>query len=172
MRILLSICLTLLPAVFLGCTMGHVASSHQPTPSYYQPNYPTTVAPSFAAQDDDINFYDSAGRAVAYVDANQSLTIYLWSGKPCAYLDGEDIYGINGKHLGWFHSGMVYDHDGYVVAGVAQVFLSSVQLPPLKALKELCPLKNLKELSPLKPFFLSEWSSIPAQIFFLGGADE
>lgn len=147
-------------------------SSYQPTPGYHQPSYTVTAAPRLAAQDDDIDFYDSAGKAVAYIDATQDLTIYLWSGKPCAYLDGEDIYGYNGKHLGWFHSGVVYDHDGYVVAGIAQVFLTPVQLAPLKALKQLCPLKGLKELSPLKPLFSREWSSTPAKIFFLGGANE
>ncbi len=35
------------------------------------------------------------------------LTIYLWGGKPVAYLsaesdDGFHVYGFNGKHLGWF----------------------------------------------------------------------
>ena len=147
-------------------------SASQPTVTTpYLPNY-AAVAPPVVAQDDDINFYDSSGRAVAYIDASQDLTIYLWSGKPCAYLDGENIYGFNGEHLGWFHSGIVYDHDGYVVAGIASVFLSPVRLAPFKGLKQLCPLKSLKELSPLKPLFSTIWSATPAQIFFLSGANE
>jgi len=152
--------------------IGAAAAAQTPAPTYYAQSYAVAGAPAAVAQDDDVNFYDSTGTAVAYIDTSQDLTIYLWSGKPCAYLDGENIYGFNGKHLGWFHSGIVYDHDGYAVAGVASAFLSPVQLVPLKGLKQLCPLKSLKELSPLKPLFIREWSATPAQIFFLSGASE
>ena len=117
----------------------------------------------------DIDFYDSGGRAAAYITTDNNLTIYLWSGKPCAYLDGEDVYGFNGKHLGWFQSGLIYDNDGYVVAGVADAFRSGVALPPLKGLKQLIPLKSLKELKPLKPPFYNQWSGTPAELFFLQG---
>src|SRR5688572_26881952 len=51
-------------------------------------------SPRVGVGDEDINLYDSAGKAVAYIAADQGLTIYLWSGKPCAYLVEEDIYGF------------------------------------------------------------------------------
>lgn len=45
--------------------------------------------------------------AVAYIDADDELTIYLWGGKPVAYLERDTgnefhVYGFSGKHLGWF----------------------------------------------------------------------
>ena len=124
---------------------------------------------SVNARAGDIDFYDSGGRALAYITADDNLTIYLWSGKACAYLDDEDIYGFNGKHLGWFRSGLIYDSNGYVIAGVADAFRSGVALSPLKGLKQLIPLKSLKELKPLKPPFYNQWSDTPAELFFLHG---
>ena len=131
----------------------------------------TRSAPRLGGRDDDVDLYDSAGKAAAYIAADQDLTIYLWSGKPCAYLDDEDIYGFNGKHLGWFRSGLVYDHEGYVVAALAEAFRTPVELAPLKSLKQLRPLKGLKELKPMKPLWSKEWSRTPGKVFFLRGAD-
>jgi hypothetical protein len=61
---------------------------------------PVMRASPVNARAGDIDFYNSGGKAVAYISADDNLTIYLWSGKPCAYLDDGDIYGFNGKHLG------------------------------------------------------------------------
>jgi hypothetical protein len=58
-------------------------------------------------------FYNKAGEAVAYVAEDYRRTIYLWEGLAIAYLFEEShIYGINGKHLGWFRDEIVYDNDG------------------------------------------------------------
>jgi hypothetical protein len=48
---------------------------------------------------------------------DDDMTIYLWAGKPVAYLDlvgsGEfDVYGFNGQHLGWFANGAIRNHFG------------------------------------------------------------
>ena len=69
-----------------------------------------------AASAEEITLYDSAGEAAAYIDTAERNTIYLWSGEPAAYLrkDGSvpDIYGFNGRHLGWLEKGIVRDHEG------------------------------------------------------------
>ena len=133
-----------------------------------------TGSPSAAisvTRDGEVDLYGSAGRAVAYIAAGNDMTLYLWTGEPCAYLDDEDIYGFNGKHLGWFRSGLVYDHDGYVVAAVAESFASPVEIRPIKSLKQLRPLKSLKELKPLRPLFVQSWCPTPEKAFFLIGAE-
>jgi hypothetical protein len=104
------------------------------------------------------------------VDAEEDLSIYLWDGKPVAYLDEDSIYGFNGKHLGWLKGGAIYDHDGNVVAAVAEAFSSSVATPPAKGFKQFKPFKSFKEFKPFKPFFSSTWSELPARAFFLGGS--
>ena len=53
----------------------------------------------------EISLYDSVGEAVAYIDSDDELNIYLWRGKPVAYLEHISLYGFNGKHLGWFKDG-------------------------------------------------------------------
>ena len=53
------------------------------------------------------------GDAVAYLMDDFRQTIYLLSGFPVAYLyEDRHIYGLNGRHLGWFIAEVLYDHDG------------------------------------------------------------
>jgi hypothetical protein len=117
----------------------------------------------------DLDFYDSQGRAVAYAAADSDLTIYLWAGKPVAYLDQTNVYGFNGKHLGWFKNGAIYDHEGNLVAASANRFKGSVNTPPIKGFKQFEPFKAFEEFAPFEPFLRSNWSETPAIAFFLGG---
>jgi len=117
----------------------------------------------------DIELFDSGGNAVAYISPENEMTIYLWSGTPCAYLHDDSIYGFTGKDLGWFQDGVVYDHGGRVIAATAENFREPVKAAPAKGLKELRPLKGLKALKPLKPLFVKTWSETPAKAFFLLG---
>lgn len=57
--------------------------------------------------------YDKNGNAVAYVADDYHETIYLWDGSPVAYLFEErQIYGINGRHLGWFIDNILFTNRG------------------------------------------------------------
>ncbi|HEX7074784.1 MAG TPA: hypothetical protein VF226_12140 [Hyphomicrobiaceae bacterium] len=120
---------------------------------------------------EEFSFYDALGRATAYLDFSDGLVFYLWTGEPVAYLDGDSIYGFNGKHLGWYHNGLVYDEDGNVVCAPAAAFREPPNPGPIRSLKQLKPLKGLKELKPLKPLFGRAWSRLPARVFFLMGVN-
>jgi hypothetical protein len=37
--------------------------------------------------EDEVALFNGAGKAEAYIDLSDDLTIYLWNGKPVAYLD-------------------------------------------------------------------------------------
>jgi hypothetical protein len=137
---------------------------------------PQTAPPSSrelgaSRKTDEFSFFDSRGQASAYLDLGGDLTFFLWSGEPVAYLVEESIYGFNGKHLGWYRDGMVFDHDGDIVAAPSSAFRMPVEPAPIRRLKGLKPLKGLKELRPLKPLFGRTWSDIPARVFFLLGVD-
>lgn len=124
------------------------------------------------AETQGLDYYDSRGKAVAYIDedGDEDITFYLWDGKPVAYLDEDSVYGFNGKHLGWTKGSAIYDHDGNVVAALAEAFKGSVSIPPVKGFKQFKPFKAFKEFKPFKPFFSSNWSETPARLFFLRGA--
>jgi hypothetical protein len=61
----------------------------------------------------DTTIYDKAGNAVAYLTEDFHSTIYLWDGTPVAYLyEEQQIYGINGHHLGWYVDNIVFNNKG------------------------------------------------------------
>jgi hypothetical protein len=90
--------------------------------------------------------------------------------EPVAYFSGEDIYGFNGRHLGWFFNGAIFDQTGNAVCATKDVFSGLTQLEPLKSLKQLKPLKSLRELAPLKPLFSSSFGRTPCEIALAMGA--
>jgi hypothetical protein len=72
-------------------------------------------------------FYNKEGEAVAYLAEDYRKTIFLWDGSAVAYLFEEShIYGINGRHLGWFKDEVIYDNDGSRVG-----FTSSTSPAPI-----------------------------------------
>ncbi len=57
--------------------------------------------------------FNKHGDAVAYLSDDYDSTIYLWHGQQVAYLFNERlIFGINGKHLGWFIDGIIFNNSG------------------------------------------------------------
>ena len=96
--------------------------------------------------------YEPKGKPVAYISQDNSNTIYLWTGEPVAYLSDENIYGFNGKHLGWFEQGILWDHRGHRVGFTKETLTNFAEFEPLKAFKSFKPFKAFKEFAPFKPF--------------------
>jgi hypothetical protein len=91
-----------------------------------------------------MTFYNKNGNPIAYTDDH--VHIYLFSGKPAAYLDEDTVYGFNGKHIGWFENGWIRDLNG------ACVFFteSSTDSGLVKPVKHICPVKCVKHVLPVK----------------------
>lgn len=117
----------------------------------------------------EISLYDDAGEAVAYIDTDDEMNVYLWKGAPVAYLEGQSIYGFNGKHLGWFKEGIIWDHEGYAVGFIEGAVNKLTKLERLKGLQKLTPLKSLQQLEPLEPLHKSQWARLPLDIFLSMG---
>jgi len=117
----------------------------------------------------EISFYDSKGAAVAYIDTDDELTIYLWQGKPVAYLVGDSIYGFNGKHLGWLEDGIIRDHSGNAVGFTKGSVNMFTQFESFKGFKAFKPFKAFKEFAPLKPFYSNSWSKTDLSLFLSQG---
>jgi hypothetical protein len=128
-----------------------------------------------AIADDEVTLFDGRGKATACIVFDDGLTIYLWDGKPAAYLNrdsagGFHVYGFNGKHLGWFVGGVIWDHQGDVSCAVADI-LQSTQFEPFKSFKQLKPFKSFKEVAPSRPPFSRSFGDTTCG-FLLGEGDK
>jgi hypothetical protein len=128
------------------------------------------------ASGEEVALFNGKGRAAAYIAVDDGMTIYLWGGKPVAYLEpdkgggGFHIYGFNGKHLGWFMQGVVRDHDGDAACAVKDR-LKSTDFEPFKAFKEFKPFKAFKEFAPFRPSFSKSFSDMTCSLFLAEGGE-
>jgi hypothetical protein len=126
-----------------------------------------------AQAEDDITLFNGSGKAVAYISLEDELTIYFWSGKPVAYLEksdksGYNVYGFNGKHLGWFVQGVVWDQDGNASCATKGV-LATTAFEPFKGLKKFKPFKSFTQFAPFRPFFSTSFGNVPCQFLLAEG---
>ena len=56
-----------------------------------------------------IEFFDRHGMATAFCDGQ---SIYLWDGRPVAYLLDEKVFAFSGRFIGWLSDGWIIDEDG------------------------------------------------------------
>ena len=86
----------------------------------------------------DKSLFDKNGEAVAYITDDYHRTIYLWDGQQVAYLYNDRlVYGINGRHLGWFIDGVIYDNGGERIGFTAEACPVSPSKEPSKLKKQL-----------------------------------
>ena len=57
-----------------------------------------------------IEYFDRSGRATAFCDYGKDL--YLWDGRPAAFIHDETVYSYAGEPIGWISDGWVCDLDG------------------------------------------------------------
>jgi len=118
---------------------------------------------------EEITLFDSGGNAVAYIAVDRNFTIYLWSGNPVAYIAGNNIYGLNGNHLGWYRDGIIRDQNGYAVGATKSAFSGVTRLEPVKGVKQIKPVKSIRQVAPVTPVFINSWSRNDLQSFLLYG---
>ncbi len=122
----------------------------------------------------EISLYDKDGNASAYIATNDDWTIYLWDGKPVAYIvnDGQTlhIYGFNGKHLGWYINGIIRAHDGNAV-GFKKGAVTNIyeKYESYKGYKEYKPYKSYREFAPYQPYFSAKFSPVNLSGFLYQG---
>ncbi|MBS1524062.1 MAG: hypothetical protein JST19_00345 [Bacteroidetes bacterium] len=124
----------------------------------------------------EIDLYDSTGNAVAFIDDYiTDQVVYLWNGKPVAYLhqnfNNTDVYGFNGKHLGWFEDGKLRDNAGYLLGETKEALGRITSDVPMKGLKDTPPEQKFREQEPPKPYFSDLWSSTSASDYLPTGRD-
>lgn len=116
----------------------------------------------------DIIFFDKKGWPVAYT--RDSVHIYLWDGKPGAYLDGNLVYSFGGRHLGSFEDGWLRDPWGNCVfftenatgIGPAKPVTS---VKPIKGVERVLPVKNIREILDVSPVKTMDWLRLSGRFF-------
>lgn len=126
-----------------------------------------------ANAEDDVSLFNGAGKAEAYIALDDELTVYLWSGKPVAYLEREDdgyhVYGFNGKHLGWFVKGVIWDHSGKASCATKEM-LQSTEYEPYKSYKQYKPYRSYKQYAPYRPYLTNSFGDAPCRFLLAEGA--
>ncbi|MFC1868623.1 4-fold beta flower protein [Thermodesulfobacteriota bacterium] len=81
--------------------------------------------------------FNKNGDAVAYITEDYHETIYLWGGSPVAYLyENRHVYGINGRHLGWFINDVLFNNNGERIGFTSGSCPVSVAIEPIKTEKQ------------------------------------
>lgn len=122
----------------------------------------------------EVVLYDASATAGAYI-VGDTLSVHLWSGEPVAYLaqdpvgDALSVYSPFGQHLGWFDEGLLWDHQGRIVAfmeGALDVTPRETQPRGEHPFGQLPLLKRPQENAPLRPLWRYTWSETGLARFF------
>lgn len=106
--------------------------------------------------------FDKKGNAVAYIAPDYRETIYLWEGRPAAYLFEQlHIFGINGRHLAWFINGIVFNTYGERIGFTSETCPVPPGKEPAKGKK--CPMSEMRPRWRIPP--------TPALTFNIGPED-
>jgi hypothetical protein len=118
----------------------------------------------------DLVFYDRNGRAAAYCEDGEH--IYLYNGRPVAYLREDSVFAYSGRHLGWFRDGWVRDHRGNAVFFTSEASggptKPTKQVRPVKSVKSIRPLKSVRQMKPVRAVKQLAWSARSSELFFAG----
>lgn len=122
--------------------------------------------------DGQVALYDIEKEAIAYIDYADEETIYLFSGEPVAFVAfGELVFHFDGRLLGWFRDGVVYDtscHAVGAVHGIVRGGINTAVTAPEKAkgAKQPKPLRPLVEDAFARPVLFDTWSEQTLTRFF------
>ena len=124
---------------------------------------------SVSAYENEISLLDSNGEAVVYIDVDDELAIYTWGGHANAYLDGSvndllrgntiDVYGWNGKHLGWYFDGVIMNHAGDASCSIREVH-PNPKPETFKSVQYVQYVKYVQYIGPVQPFFSGRFGGI------------
>ena len=118
----------------------------------------------------EVTLFGSRGEPIAYIEDSKDKTIYTFNGQPLAYIDGDqNIYGFNGRHLGWFEDQVVWDQSGQRVGFTKATCPVFTQFEPFKGFKQFKPFKSFKQFAPLRPFKSNAVSDVGLLEFLKAG---
>jgi hypothetical protein len=106
----------------------------------------------------EITLFNKNGKPVAYI-ADDHETVYLWDGRPVAYVFEDRVFDWNGRQLGWFNNGTVFDIYGLRSGFIKSKSPIATEMEPLKPQKHLKPVKGESQSQVLKPVLCYGYSN-------------
>lgn len=130
---------------------------------------PLLLCLGLRAQAEDLSLCESDGQAVAFLA--DDLTLHLWSGEAVAYVEAgfapeRNVYSLNGEHLGWYASGVVWDHQGRQVVASAAALLPLMVSEPARSDRRAASRRDFRATPPQRPVFSRDWSTLRLGEFF------
>jgi hypothetical protein len=98
----------------------------------------------------EVALLNKKGKPVAYL-ADDGKTVFLWDGTPVAYLHEDQLYGWNGKQLGWFVNGTIFDIYGLRAGFIKSKSPLVTDLEPPKTMKQMKGAKKVRQPQVVKP---------------------
>jgi hypothetical protein len=122
---------------------------------------------------DEVTLYRVDGQPVAYIDSGDAMTIRMWTGEAVAYVentgDGFLVYGFNGRHLGWFERGVIWNTGGFAQCAIRQVLSVAPYAEPAKFAKYAKLAKSAPNTPWAKPAYTSTFDRVPCDTFLKTG---
>ena len=109
----------------------------------------------------DTTLFDRKGQPIAYIADDPGKTVYLWSGHAVAYVDQEALVGWNGRQLGFFVRGRVYDARGRQAGSIAEECAYVPQAESAKSAKQTKRLKHSPEPQRPRPKLSLAYAEAP-----------
>ena len=127
-----------------------------------------------AQAEDEISLFNRMGKPAAFIALDDEMTVYLLRGKPVAYLVADtdaafNVYGFNGRHLGWYFREGIWDHSGHLACASKDKHQKS-EFEPFKSARQSKPFKTIIEFAPYRPKFSSAFSDTACNVLLASGA--
>ncbi|MFH0261369.1 4-fold beta flower protein [Vibrio barjaei] len=118
----------------------------------------------------DVSLFNTQGKPIAYISDGTEQVIYMFNGFPVAYIDSSNnVYGFNGKHLGWFEDNILWDHRGSRVGFTKSSYSGYVSFEPFKGFKQFKPFRAYAQYAPYKPYKSYANSTIDLETWLMQG---
>ncbi|MDN7865052.1 hypothetical protein QZM19_16810 [Burkholderia multivorans] len=107
--------------------------------------------------------YQKNGAVYAWLDETSGRILDL-RGKNLAFVDGDSVYGWNGRHIGWWQDGHIRDQNGAVamftdVASNLGVVAPVKAVRPVQPIKSIAPIRPVKSVKPIRPVRQLSWAA-------------
>lgn len=115
-----------------------------------------------------MDFFDNSGRATCYSPDGEHL--YLWTGQPVGYFDGDRVYSFSGRLMGWIGNGWLYDRNNrpalFSPDATGGPMRPMRQMLPMRSMRQMRPMKAMRQMAHLRPMQSLGWSPTANALYF------